>query len=84
MMRRVAVDFTWYFDKAVHAGPKARKDVTRTLKSEGNETVTLFYPSTKNPKRASRKRAAMLMRIYFTKLIGAKEVIFQYQSMLPV
>ena len=84
MMRRVAVDFTWYFDKAVHAGPKARKDVTRTLKSEGYETVTLFYPSSKNPKSASRKRAAMLMRLYFTKLIGAKEVIFQYPSMLPV
>lgn len=72
------------FDKAVHAGPKARKDVTRTLKSEGYETVTLFYPSSKNPKSASRKRAAMLMRLYFTKLIGAKEVIFQYPSMLPV
>ncbi len=84
MMRRVAVDFTWYFDKAVHAGPKARKDVTRTLKSEGYETVTLFYPSSKNPKSASRKRAAMLMRLFFTKLIGAKEVIFQYPSMLPV
>lgn len=84
MRRRVAVDFTWYFDKAVHAGPKARKDATRTLKAAGYETVTMFYPSAKNPKEASRKRAMMLMRLYFSKLLGAKEVIFQYPSMLPV
>lgn len=84
MRRRVAVDFTWYFDKAVHAGPKARKDATRTLKAAGYETVTMFYPSAKNPREASRKRAMMLMRLYFSKLLGAKEVIFQYPSMLPV
>lgn len=84
MRRRVAVDFTWYFDKAVHAGPKARKDATRTLKAAGYETVTMFYPSAKNPKEASRKRAIMLMRLYFSKLLGAKEVIFQYPSMLPI
>ncbi len=84
MRRRVGVDFTWYFDKAVHAGPKARKDVSRTLSKEGYDVVTLFYPSAKTPKQASWKRTKVLVKLYFKKLIGAKEVLFQYPSMLPV
>lgn len=84
MKRRVAVDFTWYFDKAIHAGPKARKDVSRTLGGLGYEVITIFYPAAKSPVSAAWKRASRLMNLYFQKLIGAKEVLFQYPSMLPI
>lgn len=84
MRRRVGVDYTWYFDKAVHAGPKARKDVSRTLSKEGYDVVTLFYPPAQTTKQASWKRTKVLVKLYFKKLIGAKEVLFQYPSMLPV
>lgn len=84
MNKRIAVDFTWYFDKAVHAGPKARKDVSRTLGGLGYDVVTMFYPAAKSAMKAAWKRTGLLMKLYFQKLIGAKEVIFQYPSMLPI
>lgn len=84
MNKRIAVDFTWYFDKAVHAGPKARKDVSRTLGGLGYDVVTMFYPAAKSAMKAAWKRTSMLMKLYFQKLFMAKEVIFQYPSMLPI
>lgn len=84
MNSRVAVDFTWYFDRTVHAGPKARKDVSRTLGGLGYDVVTMFYPAAKSAMKAAWKRTGLLMKLYFQKLIGAKEVIFQYPSMLPI
>lgn len=84
MNKRIAIDFTWYFDKAVHAGPKARKDVTSTLLNMGYHAITLYYPHNSMALLTRYAKIKLFVKLYFKELVFSKEIIFQYPSILPI
>lgn len=83
MGKKIAVDFTWYYDKAIHAGPKARKDASRTLKSLGYDVHTLFFRMYRSAFKNSRVRNVTLLRLFVSRMLLAGEVLFQYPTVIP-
>ena len=83
MSRLVSIDYTWYFDKALHAGPKARNDASRTLRSLGYDTVMRFHSEAGGTPKPMWRRHLDWLGMYMTHLRDCRQVVFQWPTLIP-
>ena len=83
-MKKYAVDINFNWQGCYNAGPKARVDVSRTLKTLGYKIICIKHKDFNSKKVYSLYRKLQIIWLYYRCLRKADRVLFQYPGAISL